>query len=172
MGRIVRREDDRSARDNEAIARIAQPDLAPQTLALISRHADNDDAIFFLGRLVWQGEMSECVAPLLTMAADSARGDFARIAATRAVMTCGTAVQQSTLWNLMLDAGQIPRRLFAELVEDTDADAMSVRLLLASMDRLSPYNRFEATGLTQALHGYIERLPLPENGPLLSHKVG
>ena len=164
VGRIDRREDDRSARDNEAIARIAQPDLASHTLALISRHADNDDAIFFLGRLVWQGEMLECVPPLLTMAADPERSDFARIAATRAVMTCGTAAQQTTLWNLLLNAEQIPRRLSAELVENTGADPTSVPLLLASMDRLSRYNRFEGTGLTQALHGYIERLPLPENG--------
>ena len=159
--RIVRSEDDCSARDNQAIARIAQPDLAPQTLALINRHADNDDAIFFLGRAVWQGEMSECVPPLLAIAADSARGISARIAATRAVMSCGTEAQKATLWIVLLNAEQIPRRLFAELVQDTDADAAP--LLLASMDRLSPYNRFEATGLTQALHGYIERVPLPAN---------
>ena len=89
--RIVRQEDDRGARDNSAIARIAQSDLTDEALALINRYADNDDAIFFLGRLVWQGEMSACVPALVPIAADSARGIYSRIAATRAVMTCGTA---------------------------------------------------------------------------------
>ena len=74
LDRIARGADDGTARDNYAIARIAQPDLAVEASALIDRYADNDDAIFFLGRLVWQGDMSECVAPLL----DPARGVFCR----------------------------------------------------------------------------------------------
>ena len=54
----------RSARNNSAIARIAQPCLTKDTLTLIDKYYDNDDAISFLGRLVWQGEMTECVPAL------------------------------------------------------------------------------------------------------------
>ncbi len=67
---IVSNEDDRSAQDNSAIARIANSDLTEDVQQLISEFADNDDAILFLGRLVWQGEMVGCVAPLVTIAAD------------------------------------------------------------------------------------------------------
>ena len=164
VGRIACGADDGTARDNQAITRIAQPDLATQTRALIDRHADNDDAIFFLGRLVWQGEMSACVSSLLDLAADPARGDFARIAAARAVMTCGTDTQMSTLWNRVRTAHGLPRRLLAELLDGAKADAATVALLLRSLESLAPYERFQATGLTQALHSVIERLPLPLNG--------
>ena len=163
LDRIARGADDGTARDNYAIARIAQPDLAVEASALIDRYADNDDAIFFLGRLVWQGDMSECVAPLLDAAVDPARGVFARIAAARAVMTCGTDVQKSTLWNHARATRELPRRLLAELLRDAEADASTVAPLLASIERLAPYERFQATGLTQALHGFIERLPPPSN---------
>ena len=60
--RIVSNEDDRTARYNDAIARIANSDLSEKAMQLIDRYGDNDDAIFYLGRLVWLGEMKSCVA--------------------------------------------------------------------------------------------------------------
>ena len=147
---------------NSAIALIAQPDLTAETLALIKQHADHDDAIFFLGRLVWQGKMADCLPKLSRIATDPARGVYARIAATRAVMIGGTSEQQYILWNdLLKDEAELPRSLLAELVQDTPADADSVTLLLRSIDKLTPYERYESNGLTQALHGFIDRLPHP-----------
>ena len=164
LRRIVRDEDSGATHDNSAIARIAQPDLTDETLGLINRHAENDDAIFFLGRLVWQGEMSQCVPPLLGVAADPARDIYARIAAARAIATCGTAAQKSTLWNSLLTAqAELPRELLAELVQHAAADVMGVAMSLESIDKLSPYERFKGTGLTQALHGFIDRLPLAKS---------
>ena len=149
--------------DNSAIARIAQPDLTDETLTLINRHSDHDDAIFFLGRLVWQGKMSRCVPPFLAIAADPARGIYARIAAARAVMSCGKAAQRLTLWNTLLTAqAEIPRKLLAELLHGTAADGKSVAMLLKSIDKLPPYDRFKSTGLRQALHRFIDRLPIPD----------
>ncbi len=163
VDRIASGEDDGAARDNHAIARITQPDLAPEAGALIGRHGDNDDAIFFLGRLVWQGDMVECVPPMIDPAADPTRGVFARVAAARAVMTCGTNAHKATLWNRLCAPQRLPRELLAELVQDTEANADSVSLLLESIEKLAPYERFRVTGLTLALHGFIERLPLPLN---------
>ena len=159
---IVSEEEKSTFHHNNAIALIAQSDLTEETLSLIDQHADHDDAIFFLGRLVWQGEMADCVPRFLDIAADPARGIYARIAATRAVMTCGTTRQQRALWNSLLTAqAELPRELFAELVQDAPADASSVALLLRSIDRLPPYERFKITGLTRALHGFTDRLPHP-----------
>ena len=164
VDRIASGTDDGTARDNHAIARIAQPDLTTETQTLIDRHADNDDAVFFLGRLVWQGEMSECVPPFLDIASDPRRGLYARIAAARAVMTCGTDAQKSTLWNRVRTTCGLPRELLAELVEDAEANTATVPSVLESIERLVPYERFRATGLTRALHRFIERVPLPSNG--------
>ncbi|MYD94148.1 MAG: hypothetical protein F4Y02_10740, partial [Chloroflexi bacterium] len=159
--RIVEGEANGTAGDNHALARIALPDLSPDARVLIDRHADNDDAVFFLGRLVWQGEMQECVPPLLDLAADSTRGVYARMVSARAVMTCGTEEQKSTLWARLNGTPQLSRRLLAELVQGAEADAHTVPMVLKSISRLEPYERFKVSGLTTALHGYIERLPLP-----------
>ena len=159
--RIAKDEGGRSARDNSAIARIAQADLTDDTLRLITDHRENDDAIFFLGRLVWQGEMAGCVPVLSEIACNSDRGIYARIAATRAVMTCGDRYQKDQLWKqLTTSSDSLPRTLLAEVIGDADPDMISVDFLLASIDKLEVYERYEATGLRQALHDFLERLPI------------
>lgn len=161
VARIAQDEDGRSARDNSAIARIAQADLTDDTLRLIANHRGNDDALFFLGRLVWQGEMAECVPALSEIACNSARGIYARIAATRAVMTCGDRYQKDQLWKQLTASPEaLPRGLLAEVVEGADPDMISVDFLLASIDKLEAYERYETTGLGQALHGFLDRLPI------------
>ncbi|MCO7261137.1 NACHT domain-containing protein [Dickeya zeae] len=158
--RITEDEDSHSARDNDAIARIAQQDLASDTLGLIRKYRNNDDAIFFLGRLVWQGEMVACVPALFDIAVDPTRGIYARIAAARAVMTCGERSQKDHLWSeLSTQTHTLPRRLLAEVLGNADPDMLSVNLLLASIDKLEAYKRYEATGLSQVLHDFIECLP-------------
>lgn len=164
LNEIVRRivqEDNRSAQNNNAIARIAQADLTNNTLHLIIRHRDNDDAIFFLGRLVWQGEMTQCVPVLSEIAADSIRDISPRVAAIRAVMTCGGRDQQDHLWNLLTKSARaLPRKLLVEILDEAVADLASVDLLLASIDKLEPYEKYKTTGLSQALHKFIDRLPI------------
>ncbi len=162
---IVRRtvldEGDRSAQDNDAIARIANPDLSEDTLQLINEYGANDDAIFFLGRLVWQGEMANCVAPFIEVAVDSSRGIYARIASVRAVMTCGCGEQKQTLWQKLNESEiEIPRRLLAELVTHAEPDSHSVQHLLSSLSKIPTYKRYEAAGLGRAIHAFVERLPI------------
>ena len=163
LQQIVRDKSTGSAQDNAAIARIAQPDLTDETLALIKLHADHDDAIFFLGKLVWQAKMSACVPPLLAIAAHTARDIYSRIAAARAVISCGTPEEVSTLWNTLLTAEvEIPRKLLAELLQGAATDGETVTLLLQSIDKLPPYDSYKTTGLTHALHGFIGRLPVSD----------
>lgn len=159
--RIAKDEDDRSAQDNSAIARIAQADLSGDTLRLIMDHRENDEAIFFLGRLAWQGEMAECVPALFQIATDPTRGIYARIAATRAVMTCGAQDYRDRLWGQLTTSTEaLPRKLLAEILEDANSDRNSVDFLLASIERLEAYKPYSVTGLSQALHGFINRLPI------------
>lgn len=147
--------------DNSAVARIAQIDLTDETLALLARFGDNDDVIFFLGRLVWQGQMTLAAERLGPIASDPARGIYARIVSARAVASVSGVEALYTLWTELNSSGDtLPRRLLTELVEGAAPDLRSVELLLASMDAVEPHEQFEVTGLTQALHDFIERLPL------------
>lgn len=147
--------------DNTAIERIAHPDLTSEARQLLKDHGGNDDVVFFLGRLVWQGQMTACIPDLVAIAVDATRGIYARIAASRAVMTVGGAIERDQLWSaIAADEGPLDRRLLAELVEGAAPDERSVELLLQSIDRLAPYEQFEVSGLGAALHRFIDRLPM------------
>ncbi|RZU47026.1 hypothetical protein EV700_1415 [Fluviicoccus keumensis] len=170
--RITSDQDDRSARDNSAIARIANLDLSDNAQQLITAYADNDDAIFFLGRLVWQGEMASCVASLLPIAADGSRGIYARIASARAVMTCGAAEQKQSLWQQLIDGvDPIPRELLAELVVEASPDSEVVGMLVVALGKLSPDERYKTSGLAGALHGFVERLSIAEEHQAIARLI-
>lgn len=151
--------------DNTAIERIAAPDLSLDAMALLAKYGDNDDVVFFLGRLVWQGEIAECLSALAAIAGDPARGHYARIASIRAVMTVGDEAQQNAFWEAIIGHdGLLDRRLIAELLEWASPTLRSVDLLLRSLDRLEAHERFEVTGLNQAMHEFIDRLPVLADG--------
>ncbi len=165
VGRIASKRDYGKSSDNSAIARIAQHDLADDVFKLIQRHTDSDDAIFFLARLVWQGGMSNCLSSLLQIAADSERRCGVRVVSTRALMTCGTDEQKWSLWSLLQAAStDIPRDLVAEIVRHSSADSINVKLLLGSVSRIASCERFTTSGLTMALHEFIDRLPIENQG--------
>lgn len=165
--RIVANENDRSFQ-NSSIALIANDDLSDDALRLINEHRDNNDAIFFLGRLVWQGKMTNCTGPLITIALDSSREIYARIAATRAVATSGSCEQKKVLWKKLNSTdGLIPRKLLVELVEETTPDNDSIAELVVSLKKLEPQNRFEITGLKNSLHDLVRRLSIDsDNKPI------
>ncbi len=171
VSRIVADEDDRGARDNGAIARIAQKDLSGDVLRLIAKHSDNDDAIFFLGRLVWQGDMENCIEPLISIAIDPSRDIYPRIASIRAVATVGSREQLRSLWQFVNAKPEvIPRRLLVELAEEAVIDDATVDLLLGSLDKLPPYEQYETSGLDRTIHTFIDKfsgLSSREGGPLL-----
>ena len=171
VSRIVADEDDRGARDNGAIARIAQKDLSDDVLRLITEHSANDDAIFFLGRLVWQGDMENCIEPLISIAIDPSRDIYPRIASIRAVATVGSREQLRLLWQSVNAKPEvISRRLLVELAEEAIIDDATVDLLLDSFDKLPPYERYETSGLDRAIHTFIDKfsgLSSQESEPLL-----
>lgn len=147
--------------DNSAIARIAQLDMQSHVQALIDAHSASDDAIFVLGRLVWQGKLVSCVPDLSLIAADPSRGIYARLVSIRAVAALGSPEQIHSLWKSMNDLEQrIPRRLLAEMVDNAPATIETIRLLLNSIERLENRVQFEVTGLNKALIGFVDRIPI------------
>lgn len=161
IARVVEPTSDLRGLDNSEIAKIAQRDLEPSVKALIERYHDNDEALFVLGRLVWQGELAGCVSLMSTVAADPQRGLYARLVAIRAVATVGAVDDLHQLWRSFNDGHEpLPRRLLAEFAEYAPVDDVTVPLLLISIGRLEPRKQFEVSGLTQALNQFIERAAL------------
>ncbi|WP_029970986.1 hypothetical protein [Paraburkholderia graminis] len=147
--------------ENSAIERIAAPDLATDALALLKEYRDNDDVVFFLGRLVWQGEMASCAPTLFDIAAGTSRGKYARIAAIRGVMAVGDDALKDKLWKTIAgDPGPLDRAVFAELVDWAPPTMASVALVLQTLAHAAPHERFNATGLNHSLHQFVDKLPM------------
>jgi len=147
--------------DNSAIERIAAPDLTSDVLALLETYRTNDDVIFFLGRLVWQGSMVNCAPALLGIAIDPSRGRYARIAAIRGVMSVGDAGLKDKLWEAIADhPGPLDRAVFAELLDWAAPTTPSITLMLRSLEHVAPDDRYNVTGLGRSLHKFIDQLPM------------
>jgi hypothetical protein len=150
-----------SLMENSAIERIAAPDLATDALALLKQYRDNDDVIFFLGRLVWQGEMASCASALFDIAADTSRGRYARIAAIRGVMAVGNEALTDSLWKtIAADPGPLDRAVFSELVDWAAPTTVGVALVLRTLAHVAPHERFSGTGLSNSLHRFVDKLPV------------
>lgn len=157
VGRIIEDVGPRSASDNDAIARIAEPDLSDDVQQLINEHREADSALFFLGRLVWQGEMTACVEPMADIAVDRDRGRYARIAAVRAVATAGTKEDLDAIWDrIIADEKPVDRRLAAEILRHASSDRGSIDRFLAMIEQLTPFERFQTTGLPDAIHRFLD----------------
>ena len=170
--RIASDGDERSAQSNDAITRIANPDLSEDAYRLINEYGENDDAIFFLGRLVWQGEMTNCVEPLVNIAVDNLRGIYARRVSARAVMTCGSKKQKQNLWKQLNENNeQLSRELLAELVQEALPDSNNITQLLISLGKLPPYERYKGTGLGQALHEFIDCLSVDDDQIIITQLI-
>ncbi len=158
--RIFSKKVENNAQYNSSIARIANSDLSEETGQLIDKYLDNDDVIFFLARLVWQGEMSSCLAPLFDIALNSCRNNYARRESARAVMILGTMEQQKKLWQrLNENKAQLPSELLKVIVKSTEPDKFSIGQLLISLGKLLPYKRFETNELTRSLKDFFSRVP-------------
>jgi hypothetical protein len=151
--------------DTTAIERIAAPDLTSDALALLEQYGTNDDVVFFLGRLVWQGRMTECLPALMAIAGDSSRGKYARIASIRAVMATGDDEQKDELWEAIAgERGPLDRALLAELLDWAPPTSTSVELMLRTLEIVAPLERFKSSGLKQAVHNFVDRLPVMADG--------
>jgi hypothetical protein len=155
--RIASGEEVSSAQDRSSLIRIATQDLANDTLQLINEHLSNDNAIYFLGRLVWQGKMSNCVEPLLSIALDSSRVVYARRSSALAVMACGCDAHKRHLWQTLNEQeGEIPHEIVEVLIREAVPE--NIEQVLISLGKLAVAQKMNSFLLNRTLHDYIARL--------------
>ncbi|WP_298961711.1 hypothetical protein [uncultured Methylobacterium sp.] len=147
--------------DNAAVARIATRDLTDDTLALLELYGHNDKVIFLLARLVWQGEMVECVPALAAVGRDSRRGLYARMVSIRAVMALGDGDDKDHLLRSIADdTGPIDRMLLTELTDMMAPTASNIELLLRILSRIETPEYYSGSISERLLDKFIDKLPL------------
>ena len=150
---------------NSEIERIAMPDLSSETLSLLGTYGTNDDVVFFLGRLVWQGGMDSCADALAEIAVDPTRGRYARIAAIRGALAVGSTDQKNAVWEKIAGhAGPLDHAILAELLEWAETTTRDIELLLCTLEHVAPFEQFNTSGLDRAFRIFIDRLPVMADG--------
>jgi len=149
----------RSMADFAAIQRFAAPDLIDAVRRLAKKHADNDDIASFLMRMVWQGRLAEALPEAMSVAHSSTAGQYARIAAFRAVAELGTPKDMASIREAFAkERDQLNRKCMADLISHiARPDAQALAWLLKCIPRLVEYDPYEGTGLSEQLSDFFER---------------
>lgn len=149
----------RSMADFAAIQRFAAPDLIDTVRRLAKKHAADDDIASFLMRMVWQGRLSEALPEVMAIARTTTAGQYARIAAFRAVAELGTPKDMASIREgFAKETAGLNRRCMADLVSHiAKPDAQTLAWLLKCIPRLVEYDQYEGTGLSEQLSEFFER---------------
>ena len=149
----------RSMADFAAIQRFAAPDLVDTVRRLAKRYCDNDDIVSFLMRMVWQGRLAEALPEVMIVARSATAGQYARMAAFRAVAELGAPEDMASIREgFAKETGGLNRKCMAELVSHiAKPDAQSLAWILDCIPRLAEHHQYEGTGLSEQLSEFFER---------------
>jgi hypothetical protein len=144
--------------DFQSVQRFAAPDLADHINSLIAIYRSNDEVLYFLMRMVWQGEIAE-VLPEARQIACNATNFNVRIIAMRALVVLG---KESDLFemraSLLSGAAPPEREWLAEAIETLPRNADGVSWLLAACIRVKPEQRYSIDPLPEAIEAYTTDL--------------
>ena len=149
----------RSMADFSSIQRFAAPDLASTLRSLVKKYAANDDIVFFLMRMVWQGRLVDVLPEAMDVARSVTEGHASRIAAFRAIAEVGTPKDMASIReSFAQEGGELNRKCMADLVSHiAQPDENTLNWLLACIPRLAKFNEYESTGLSEEMAEFFER---------------
>lgn len=165
----------RSMADFAAIQRFAAPDLTSVLRRLIQKYQANNDIVFFLMRMVWQGRLKGALPEAMGVACSPTAGYASRIAAFRAIAELGTIEDMGSIRKWFAEEGDaLNRRCMADLVNHVQQpDEQSLHWLLKCIPKLAEYNEYEGTGLSEEIASFFERasLRLVDRGLEMLHEL-
>lgn len=137
--RIAGGEDHYGVGDRDAIQRFALPDLGADVAALIDAYRNNEEVLWVLMRMIWQGQLRDARPQALAVALDPAAGQYVRIAAFRAVRAVGEPEDMAAVRAAFAaEPEPLRRNLLAELLPDAPKTQASVDWLVACLARVAP----------------------------------
>ncbi len=167
----------RSVTEYSAVQRFANPDLAEVIRELLDRHKDDDDIVWFLLRMVYQGGIAALADKAKHFALIS-RAKYTRMAAIRAVIEVGSQQDATEVRQAVLtEGGPIRRSWLSELVAGLGEGPNDIDWLLTALEFAAPKKEYETDPIGEALASYVSSLSpamlgrlLPGLGKLLRRK--
>ena len=148
--------------DFAAIQRFAAPDLTDTLCGLIEQYQSNDDIVFFLMGMVWQGRLKGALGNVMEIARSSTATYASRIAGFRAIADLGTPQDMESIRNEFSEEGDVlNRKCMADLVSHVQhPDEQTLQWLMTCIPRLAEYTEYESTGLSEETASFFARAPL------------
>ena len=148
-----------SLTDYQAVQRYAAPDLADHINALLVTYRADDEVVYFLMRMIWQGEIAGALDEAKQIA-HSATDFNVRLIALRAVAVVGTEVDRESVRASLLGGATPPdREWIAEAIETLPRDTAGVTWLLQACVGAKPEQRHSIDPLPSAVEAYIADVP-------------
>lgn len=141
--------------DYEAIQRFALPDLAPDVATLIQAYPEDEDVLWILMRMIWQGELHAALPQAIKIARDSAAGKYVRIAAFRAVRAVGSADDMAGIRAAFSAESVLRRDWLAELLTDAPKTRGMVDWLVGCLARVAPLKPHSVDEIGEGLTVFV-----------------
>ncbi|WP_341679378.1 hypothetical protein [Niveibacterium sp. SC-1] len=152
----------RSMADFAAIQRFAAPDLTDTLRGLVKKYQANEDIVFFLMRMIWQGRLKGALPEAIVVALSHTAGDSARCAALQVVTDLGTSEDMAGIRKgFAEESGALSRKFMAELVSHVQQpDEQTLQWLIRCIPRLAEHNEYGDTDLSKEIASFFERADL------------
>lgn len=145
--------------ENEGIERFASLDLADDVKKLLVEKRSNDQILWFLLRVVWQGRLKDALPESKLIALDAGTERLARIAAFRAVSAAGTVSDMAEIRDVFLTQSKILDRIWLnELVSDLEPGFNELKWLFTALAKVAPVDQHRTDGLDRTLEDLFDRL--------------
>lgn len=145
--------------DFQAVQRFAAPDLGEHIKALCKRYAQRDSVIYFLMRMIWQGEISVAL-PEAREVGGTSQHHYSRLVAIRAVMALGDDADRKDMRDKLLFGSEPPERdWIAEVIPSTPRDADGIAWLLTACEVAKPAKRYRIDDLSDTVEEFVTDLP-------------
>lgn len=148
----------RSVSDYAAVQRFANADLTADIKDLIRKFSADDDLLWFLLRMVWQGELVGALPEAVNVALSPASSRYARIAAFRAVSAIGSVEDNAKLrLSFQNESAVLDREWLAELLKAAEPSAEVIDWLFECLGKVEDKNPHNVDHLTEQLSEFVEQ---------------
>lgn len=147
----------RSPTDLGAVQRFAHVDLTDDIRQLLKEYKNDDDAVGFLLRMVWQGQIKGALAETKEVALKSDGGKYRRIAAIRALHEIGSPEDLGEVRDALLaETPPIKREWLGEMVSVLGQSKPELDWLISALAAAERPGRFHVDQLSDALGRFVE----------------
>lgn len=147
-----------SFRIRDAAERISQADLWDDVRNCIELNWENDDVLFFLMMIAWQGDMKECFPFAMTLARNKERSKRLGYVAINVIGITGSRRHILEIWDHLLDSeNAMDRHLLDTLIQFSHFEEEFIERIIVSISKLDPSYNFEFVSLEQSFRDFIKK---------------